>query len=156
MILARRRGFSLLEIVFAVTIAATALIGLQAAQTGALNSAANSINQRAARELARAKLEEILVGAASPDGSGTFENYPNFNWTSRTEDLQVGLTDQGMVQTVKVVIFELTYPQWSRENQPPGSETPTTDGEPDRETIRLSSILPTDPNAAAPAPPPGG
>lgn len=65
-----RAGFTLMEVVFAVAIVATALIALQATVAGSIQSAGSSVNRRAAREECRAKLEEILAGVASPDGGG--------------------------------------------------------------------------------------
>ena len=47
---------------FSVVIVATALLGLQAAVTNSITSAADSVHRRAARALARSKMEEVLAG----------------------------------------------------------------------------------------------
>lgn len=148
----RARGFSLLEVVFAVTIVAVALLGLQATVSGSILSAGDSINRRAARELARAKLEEILAKAAMGEdessGSGTFEEYPSFNWSAHTEEVQVGAPDApGGV--VRVVTLQLSFPvEATEEGEQSGGEAGTA-------TIELSSVLPEPPGAPG-APAPGG
>ncbi len=136
------RGFSLLEVVFAVTIVAVALIGLQATVSGSILAAGDSINRRAARELARAKLEEIIAQAAAgrdeADGSGSFEEYPEFNWSSRSDEVTVGA--EGSTATVRVVLLELTFPVEASEAGGEG-----------RDTIKLASVLP-EPQRAGAAP----
>ena len=132
----RARGFTLLELVFAVTIVATALLGLQAAVSGAILSAGDSVNHRAARESARVKLEEILAGILAPEGGGSIEDMPNFEWTSRVEELQIGMPEAQSV-TVKVVTLELSFPVESGGDGDGGGG-----GGGGRETIRLASVLP--------------
>lgn len=104
-----RRGFSLLEVVFAVAIVVTALLGLQAAVTGGIDSASSSINRRAARELCRGKLEEILAGVETPDNSGEFETYPGFTWESTFEELALGMPET-QTEVVKVVTVKVSFP----------------------------------------------
>ncbi|MCA8924206.1 MAG: prepilin-type N-terminal cleavage/methylation domain-containing protein [Planctomycetes bacterium] len=104
-----RRGFSLLEVVFAVAIVVTALLGLQAAVTGGIDSASSSINRRAARELCRGKLEEILAGVEELEGEGEFENYPNFRWEATLEEQQLGMPET-QTETIKLVTVKVTFP----------------------------------------------
>ena len=155
-----RRGFTLMEVIFAVGIAATALIALQATITGSILSASDSINRRAARGLARGKMEEVLAGSTEPEGSGSFEDYPHFQWSSRTDELSVGGTGTGGEgeggggeggegggggQSVRVVTLTLTYPvEAGGEGDQPGSEN-----------VVFSSVLPAESEDPA-APPPGG
>jgi len=143
----RRAGFSLLEVIFAVTIVAVALVGLQAAVSGAILTSGDAVNRRAGRELARGKLEEILARAAlgeegGAEGSGEFEAYPEFRWSSRTEEVQVG--PEGQTATIELVHLEVSFPVNAGE---------ADEGEP-RETLKLSAVLPEP--APAAAPPAGG
>ncbi|MGE0712759.1 MAG: prepilin-type N-terminal cleavage/methylation domain-containing protein [Planctomycetota bacterium] len=147
---ATRRGFTLLELVFAVMIAATALLGLQATVSGAILAAGDSINQRAARERARAKLEEILAGVVEPESSGELEDLPSFKWSSRVkEELTLGITEYGAGNNkVKVVVLEMTYPVEANGDE---GEDGARSGR-----IVLASVLPPPPEAAAPAAPAPG
>lgn len=107
----RQRGFSLLELVFAVAIVASALLGLQAALSGAVLSASDSINRRAASVLARGKLEEILAGASPAEDSGSFEGHEQIRYTSSVEELAVGVGTGGApTERVRVVRLEVTFP----------------------------------------------
>ena len=116
------RGFTLLELVFAVAIIATALIGLQAAMGGAIIAAGDSVYQRGARELAVAKMEEALAGIE--DGIEVPEPYtatsPDYS------ELQIGMPDD-MSQTVRIVTITVTFP----------SDTEAGSG-----SIQLISIVP--------------
>lgn len=138
-----RRGFGLLEVAFAVMIVSVALLGLNAAVSGAIDSAADSINRRAAREQCRAKLEEILAGVTPPDGGGELEDYPEFRWTSRTEELQLGVPEYAS-ETVKVVIVELEFPSSAASagggggDKGPTAAAPADEG---TQKITLASVL---------------
>lgn len=141
---ARRRGFTLMEVVFAVAIVATALIALQATVAGSIQSAGSSVNRRAAREECRAKLEEILAGAASPDGGGDFEDRPGFTWSARTEDLTVGMPEKA-TEVVKVVVIEVQFPVFSGGGGgKDGGAAASTTAEEGMETITMASVLPFD------------
>lgn len=129
-----RRGFTLLEVIFAVGITATALLALQATCSGAILSAADSIRRRAARSMARSKLEEIIVGIVKPDEGGSFEDNPEFTWTSTSEELQVGMPDAA-TETVLVVKLEVSFP----------IET----GETGRDTLTLTTIVAAESDNAA-------
>jgi len=130
-----RAGFSLMEVVFAVAIVSTALLALQAVVTGGIGSAGNSVNRRAARELARAKLEQILAGEESAEGSGEVEERPQFRWTARTEELLLGVADN-QTESVRLVIVTLEFPI---------DETSSEEGAPVEESkdeIVLATVLP--------------
>jgi type II secretory pathway pseudopilin PulG len=140
----RRGGFTLLEVVFAVGIIATALLALMAGVSGSISSAGASINRRAAREVCRAKLEEILAGSEGAEGAGEVEDYPGFRWSSRTDELKIGVADRS-TETVKVVTVEVTFPVDSQNQRPAadgssGSTGSTTDE--GMETISIASIMP--------------
>ncbi len=139
----RAAGFTLMEVVFAVAIVATALIALQAAVAGSIQAAGSSVNRRAAREECRAKLEEILAGVSSPDGGGDFEDRPGFRWSARTEELTVGMPEKAS-EVVTVVVLEVQFPTFS------GGGGGGKDGgggssvEESMETITMSSVMPFD------------
>jgi hypothetical protein len=133
----RSNGFTLLEVIFAVGITATALLALQATCSGAILSAADSIRRRAARSMARSKLEEIIVGVVNPDEGGSFEDNPEFTWTATSEELGIGMPDSG-TEKVLVVKLEVSFP----------IET----GETGRDTLTLTTIVAAEsenPGAAA-------
>ncbi|MEZ6187289.1 MAG: hypothetical protein R3F62_20045 [Planctomycetota bacterium] len=104
-----QRGFGLLEVVFAVAIVVTALLGLQAAVTGGIDAASSSINRRAARELCRSKLEEVLAGLEEPEGDGEFEDYPGFRWEATREELPLGMAE-AQTELVNVITVKVTFP----------------------------------------------
>lgn len=144
-----RSGFGLLEVAFAVMIVSVALLGLNAAVSGGIDSAGDSINRRAARELCRAKLEEILAGAAEAEGGGDFSpDNPSFTWTSRTEELMLGVPDQTQTEKVRVVVVEITFPTSGRAAE--GGEEAPAEGE-GKDKITLASVLP-EPTQPAPQP----
>lgn len=148
----RRAGFTLMEVVFAVAIVATALIALQATVAGSIQSAGSSVNRRAAREECRAKLEEILAGVASPDGGGDFEDRPGFTWSARTEELTVGMPDKA-TEVVKVVVLEVQFPVASGGGgggKDGGGSSAAQEG---METITMASVLPPDDEQQQPAQP---
>lgn len=134
----RARGFGLLEVAFAVMIVSVALLGLNAAVSGGIDTAGDSINRRAAREQCRAKLEEILAGTLPPEGGGELEDYTGFSWTSRTEELMIGVPDQTQTEKVRIVIVELTFPTSGRET---AGEDDAAAGE-SGDKITLASVLP--------------
>jgi hypothetical protein len=129
-----------MEVIFAVGILATALLALDATVVGSIKSASTSINRRAAREVCRAKLEEILAKVTSPDGGGEIEDRPNFRWTARTDELEVGAPEGEKTETIKVVTVEVTFPVSSTQESAGGT---TTDGrEEGTESIKMASVLP--------------
>ncbi len=156
-----RRGFTLLEVVFAVVIIATALLGLQATVAGSIRSAGNSVNRRAAREECRQKLEEILAGTVSPDEAGELEDRPGFKWSARTEEVQVG-TGETKTEVVRVVTVEMQFPADSETSESGGSapaptsggdaasSSGTTDNGDGTQTLSLSSLLPDPPAGQGP------
>lgn len=163
---ARRQGFTLLEVVFAVVIIATALLGLQATVAGSIRSAGNSINRRAAREECRQKLEELLAGTVEAGDSGDLPDRPNFRWSSRIEEVQVG-TGETKTEVVRVVTVEMQFPE---DTDAGGDDSggapaaaagasgagaaagPTNNGD-GTQTLSLSSLLPDPPAGQGPPPP---
>lgn len=137
------RGFTLMEVVFAVAIVATALAALQATVAGSIQSAGSTVNRRAAREECRAKLEEILAGSESPDGGGEFEDRPGFRWSARSEEVTVGMPDKAS-EVVKIVVVEVTFPVFA-DTGPAGADGAAAPaaGSPEEgtETISMGSVL---------------
>jgi hypothetical protein len=150
-----------MEVVFAVAIVATALAALQATVAGSIQSAGSTVNRRAAREECRAKLEEILAGAESPDGGGDFEDRPGFKWSARSEEVTVGMPDKA-TETLKIVVVEVTFPVFGDTGGGGGGAgagapggggvtAPTTSFDEGTETIKMGSILaPPEEEAGAP------
>jgi hypothetical protein len=132
-----------MEVVFAVAIVSTALLALQATVSGGIQSAGNSINRRAAREVARAKLEEILAGVTAPEAAGgEIEDRPGFTLDARVEELMVGVPE-AQSESIKIVVVELTYPITSIRPSS-GELADTGDDEEPTETIKLASVLAPD------------
>jgi type II secretory pathway pseudopilin PulG len=100
-----RSGFVLLEVVVAVAIFATAILGLMATVSGARLSVGDTLNRRKARTLTQAKVEEIIAGITEPDGGGSFDDEPAFSWSASSEELSVGV---GETQTEKVLVVTVT------------------------------------------------
>ncbi len=98
-------GFALLEVIVAVAIFATAILGLMATVSGARLSVGDTLNRRKARTLTQGKVEEIIAGITDPDGGGSFEDEPAFSWTSTSEELTVGMAE---TQTEKVLLVTVT------------------------------------------------
>ncbi|MBX3469369.1 MAG: prepilin-type N-terminal cleavage/methylation domain-containing protein [Planctomycetes bacterium] len=141
-----RRGFTLMEVVFAVAIVATALVALQATVAGSIQSAGTSVNRRAAREVCRAKLEEVLAGSESPDGGGDLEDRPGFRWSARSEELTVGMPERG-TEVVVVVIVEVTFPAFSEGaggGAAGGGASSSLSADAGMETISMASVMPHD------------
>ncbi|MCO5166163.1 MAG: type II secretion system GspH family protein [Planctomycetes bacterium] len=148
-----RGGFTLMEVVFAVAIVATALVALQATVAGSIQSAGTSVNRRAAREVCRAKLEEILAGAESPDGGGELEDRPGFRWSARSEELAVGMPERA-TEVVTVVVVEVTFPVFSDAGGAAGgAASSSSSAEAGMETISMASILPFEDGQAQPGGP---
>lgn len=132
----RRAGFGLLEVMFAITIVAVALVGLQATVNGAILTSGDSVNRRAGRELARSKMEEILARASLGDtgqaeGGGEFDDFPEFRWSSKVEDVDVG--PEGQTESIKLVHLQVSFPVIAGE---------ADDGGESRETVKLDAVLP--------------
>lgn len=147
------RGFTLMEVVFAVAIVATALAALQATVAGSIQSAGSTVNRRAAREECRAKLEEILAGSESPDGGGELEDRPGFKWSARSEEVTVGMPDKAS-EVVKIVVVEVTFPVFATSGEggaAGGADAPAAGtAEEGMESITMGSVLAPPEDEAAP------
>jgi hypothetical protein len=117
-----------MEVIVAVAICVTALLGLQAAMGGAVLSAADSMARRSARVLARGKMEEILLELAPADDSGAFEQNESITYESSVEELPVGLPEGGQTEMIRVVTLQVRFNVEA--------------GEGGSETLKLVSVLP--------------
>jgi prepilin-type N-terminal cleavage/methylation domain-containing protein len=104
-----RRGFTLLELLLVILIFSVAIFGLLAASSNAMGTVADSINQRAAREVCRSKLEEAIANQETT-GGGSVDGYPGFQWSLTSEEKTTGAADS---PTEKYVILtaSVTFPQ---------------------------------------------
>src|SRR6476659_7095025 len=105
---ARNDGFTLLELLLAIVIVATALVALGAVVSSGIGAAADSINQRAAREACRAKLE-AAVANGDTSGGGQVEGHETFTWNLTREEKITGAIDQPD-EKYDVITVTVTYP----------------------------------------------
>lgn len=117
----RRRGFTLLELLLTLVIIATCLVALGASVSTGISSAADSINQRAAREICRAKLEEAIASGET-SGGGQVENYPGFQYNLTSEEKTVGAADSP-TEKYLVLTCTVSFPQ---DNPSPGASGATS------------------------------
>ncbi|GIW71537.1 MAG: hypothetical protein KatS3mg102_1079 [Planctomycetota bacterium] len=105
-------GFSLIEVLVALMIVATAIASMQAIASSALQAGVEANQLRIAKRLLRQKAEEVYAGLETGH-AGTFEGYPEtFHW-SVSEQLVPVTGDpggQGPVESVRLVTVELRYP----------------------------------------------
>jgi len=118
------RGFTLLEVTLAVLIVATALLTLQGTVADSVMRVDGAIKKRAARTLARLKLEEILANPSSAGGDGTFEEHPAFTWSSTTSDIEVA-ENHKIIQVTVTVSYELDDPGGASTGDAKGKTTLT-------------------------------
>ncbi len=97
----RSRGFTLLEILLAVLIVASAIVALQAIGNAALRTSVETGKVRIAKTLLRAKAEEIAAGIETGTG-GPFEGFPGYSWEVREQMLQAG--EQETVRAIEVTV----------------------------------------------------
>ena len=131
-------GFTLLELLLTLVIVATALVTLGASVSTGIASASDSVNQRAAREVCRAKLEEA-VATGQTTGGGSVDQYPGFQWSLNSQETTTGAADSPTEKYV-VVTVTVTFPQ----DQAPAGSQPTG-ASPGSSlsggTIKLSTIM---------------
>jgi general secretion pathway protein I len=78
------RGFTLIEVLAALLIAAVALTYLLQSETASIRISNAARDLREATLLAKMKLAEIVAGAEG-ETSGSFENRPEWSWDSTRE-----------------------------------------------------------------------
>lgn len=146
----RTRGFTLIEVLLAAVILAVCLISLGAVVAQGIGSAADSINQRAAREVCRAKLEEV-VATGEVNGGGPVDGHDGFTWNVTREEHTAGAVDNPE-EKYDVVTVTVTFPQDMVTSTTPGQTAGTS-------TVKLATCVdppdlpkPGQPQQGAPAP----
>ena len=133
------RGFTLLELLLALAIVGTALVGLGAAVSQGIGSAAESINQRAAREACRAKLEGIVTGGETSAG-GMIDGHESFTWSVTRDERTTGAADSPVEKYV-VVTVTVNFPSDAK----PPSENGLTSKSPSfgagKGTVKLTTLM---------------
>ncbi|GAB4333994.1 MAG: hypothetical protein Kow0099_05930 [Candidatus Abyssubacteria bacterium] len=96
-------GFTLLEVMVALAIIASALVTLLATHLMGLNLAQKHKEQTFASLLARQKMEEVLTMPYDSllSDSGEYENYPGYQWELDVED--------GEEENLKKVKITITF-----------------------------------------------
>jgi len=119
-------------------IVATALVGLGAAVSQGIGSAAESINQRAAREACRAKLEGYVTGADLSPG-GMIDGHEGFSYNISTQEKMTGAADSPTEKYV-IVTCTVTFPS---DATPPSQNgfTPPPSTTPGKGTIQLVTMM---------------
>ena len=130
----RRAAFTLLELLLAIVIVATALVALGASVSSGIGAASESINQRAAREACRAKLE---AAAANGDtsGGGQVEGHEAFQWNLTRDEHTAGAIDSPD-EKYDILTVTVTYPTDNATSTTPGQQAG-----PGTATVKLSTIV---------------
>ena len=102
-------GFTLLEVMLAVAIIATALLSLQTIVSGGLLAALTTVNRRAAREVCRERLEAIVADEAGASNDRGEDPVHGFKWSAAREERTVGAADTP-IEKVVVVTVKVEYP----------------------------------------------
>jgi len=110
----RAHGFTLLELLLAVVIIATALVGLSASMTGGIATAGDAINQRAAREACRALLEQAIASGETT-GGGPVPGHEQLTYSLSRSEQTAGATDSPE-EKYDILTVTVTYPS---DNAPP-------------------------------------
>ena len=92
-------GFTLLEVVAALVIAATALVYLIRSETDGIRGFNRTRDLRHATILGTGKLQELLGGMES-EASGEFQERPGWRWEARREPFANGFGTEMVTLTV--------------------------------------------------------
>ena len=104
-----QRGFTLIEVLVALFIAATAIAALQSVANETVKASVETNRVRIAKMLLRLKAEEFAAGVEQAT-SGTFEGFPNYEWEV-TNDQVIPVTEvpPESVRFVKVIVRHPTF-----------------------------------------------
>jgi general secretion pathway protein I len=111
---AGRKGFTLLEVMAAVAIMATALTVLLVERNVAVRRTARTNDRRIASRLAEEKIHEILLGIEQ-ESAGSFEAYPAFRW-SVEEGFESVEREGQEIGTLRRIAVTVTFPLRTEED----------------------------------------
>jgi type II secretory pathway pseudopilin PulG len=115
----REKGFTLLEILLAGVILATCLVAIASVVASGIGSAADSINQRAAREVCRTQIEQALATGAQT-GGGPVDGHDGMTWSLQRQEYTAGAIESPD-QKYDIVTVTVTYPSDSAPASPGAS-----------------------------------
>ncbi len=112
----RRHGFTLIELLLALVIVATALVSLGAAMSQGIGTAADAINQRAAREACRTLLEQAVANGET-SGGGPVPGHEQLTYQLTREQKMAGASDSPD-EKYDILTVTVTYPSDQAAPQP--------------------------------------
>ncbi len=96
------RGFTLLEVLAALLVAAVAITYLLGSQIESIRLVGATRELREATVLAKAKMQELAAGIEAAD-AGAFEDHEGWSWETRREQVQEALGMSKVILTVTYV-----------------------------------------------------
>lgn len=132
-----RRGVSLIEVLLATAIFLISIAGISVLTRVASDNAADAARTNLCSRLARSKMAELEAGVGdatvSGGGSGTFAEYPNYQWevTSVQSGYAYDVTvrvwiDTGTMRPTEVSLSQLILDPYLMNNAAPLSAPTTT------------------------------
>ena len=112
----RARGFTLIELLLSLVIVATALVSLGACMSSGIATAADAINQRAAREACRTLLEQAVANGET-SGGGPVPGHEQLTYQLTREQKMAGATDSPD-EKYDLLTVTVTYPSDTATPQP--------------------------------------
>jgi general secretion pathway protein I len=100
----KNAGFSLLEVLVALTILALALGSLLGIFSGAAQGTSLSVKTRQALDLAQSRLDVLDASGDYRGAQGAGESETGFTWRESVEALQLSSTANPHVETVRVKV----------------------------------------------------
>lgn len=139
-------GFTLIEVLVALFIVATALAALQLVTTGTMGAAVDANRLRVAKMLLRQKAEEVALRVEAGT-AGSFDGYPGYRWEVSEVEHSVSDDPPAAVRSVTVAVY-LDSPSGQTMDAPPD------EGQDGPNVVRVFTLL--DPPDAELKPPSAG